>query len=52
MNKCRFCGIELHWREDGKGWEENDEPNCPMNPSRPRYGHSKDSGIEKLMKGY
>lgn len=40
MKKCRFCGIELHQKEDGTGWKENDDPNCPENPSGPQNGHA------------
>lgn len=45
---CRFCFITLHPKEDGTGWKENDEPNCPENPSGPQYGHSTD--VNETMK--
>lgn len=36
---CEFCGIQLHYNDDGTGWKENEKPNCPGNPSGPEYGH-------------
>ena len=49
MNVCKFCRCSLHHREDGTGWVENDEPNCPSNPSGPTYGHMADAG-EKIQR--